>query len=108
MTELKNLEIYEFFNLGGGSKRKPELDVIYAKGKFLVVETNEPVVYSNILPEIDLLEKPDNPHVSMIILFNDGKKFCGFENGDEVLNSGTGEIAAGNIFDYLSGINIHI
>lgn len=109
MPELKNLELYEFFNLGGGgSKRKPDVDVIYARGKFLVIETNDPVVYLNMIPGIDILEKPENPHVSMIILFSEGKTICGFENGDEILESKRGEIATGNIFDYLNGINIQI
>jgi hypothetical protein len=109
MPELKNLELYEFFNLGGsGSKRKPDVDVIHASSKFLVIETNDPIVYLNIVSGVDLLEKPENPHVSMIILFSEGKSVCGFENGDEILESKRGEIATGNIFDYLKGMNIQI
>lgn len=108
MPNLKNIELYEFFNLGGGSRRKPEIEVIYSKEKSLVVETNDSVVYLNILPSISLLEKPENPHVSIIILFREGRIICGFENGDEILDSKNMEISTGNIFDYLNGINIHI
>lgn len=108
MSDLKNLELYEFFNLGGGSRRNPEIDVIYAKEKSLVIETDNPLVYLSILPNIALLETPENPHVSMIILFKEGRIICGFENGEEVLDSKNLEIASGNIFDYLNGINIRI
>lgn len=108
MGDLKNIELYEFFNLGAGSRRKPEIDVIYAKEKSLVIETNDPVVYLNILPNIGLIETPENPHVSMVILFREGVSICGFENGDEILDSKNSEIISGNIFDYLNGINIHI
>jgi len=109
MSDLKNLELYEFFKLGGSSKRKPEIDVIYSKDKNLVIETNDSAVYLSISPGSDILEKPENPHVSMIILFSEGKIVCGFENGEETFDSKRGEISAVNIFDYLNtSLNIQI
>jgi hypothetical protein len=106
---MKNIELYEFFNIMGKNKEK-SFKVLFCDSNGLVLESESLSDCIHILPGLSELESPgEDDFSSIIIFFKSGKCSGGYENGSQTITWDTNnEIKNMNIFDLLSEYNISI
>jgi hypothetical protein len=106
---MKNIELYEFFNLVKNDKEK-RFKVIHSDQNGIVLETDFFPGCYDIFPGIKDLDKPDDLlGTSIILFFKSGKIAAGFDSGEQTVVSESGSsIIDQNIFNFIEQFNIRI
>ena len=106
---MKNIELYEFFNIMGKNKER-SMKVLFCNQNGLVLESDSIDDCAHILPDLILLDQPaDSGYSPLIIFFNNGKYAGGYESGSQIVTSDRPkETQESNIFDFMREYNIAI
>jgi hypothetical protein len=106
---MKNIEIYEFFNLGN-KEREKKFKIIHSDKNGLVLECEFFDGCLDILPAIALLEKPESGVISSIIIFFSKGEICaGFDTGSQtVVSDNPLSVVDQNVFEFINQFNVHI
>jgi hypothetical protein len=106
---MRNIELYEFFNLVKSDKEK-WFKIIHSDQNGIVLEADFFPGCYDIFPGIKNLDKPEDLlGASIILFFKSGKIAAGFDSGEQtVVSESVASIVDQNIFNFIEQFNIYI